>query len=155
MIFDSVNNLHKYILEKDYQYIRLFLDQVNEDMPEGRYEICGDRIFAQVMSYQTNDPEACKIEAHIKYADIQVTIYGAEGIDIYTREEMRMSESYDEDKDVVYFKAAGIPKVHVNNLPGYFSLILPEEAHCPQQRVGNVERVKKFVIKLSYDQGVL
>lgn len=154
MIFDSINNLHRYVSEEDYQYIRAFLDQVNEDMPEGKYEICGERIFARVMSYQTKDSEICKIEAHNKYIDIQSTIYGAEGIDIYPRERMKISENYDADKDVAYFSCSGLPSVHVNNLPGFFSFILPEEAHSPQQRIGDIEYVKKFVIKVSYNHWV-
>lgn len=154
MIFDSITNLHRYVSQGDYQYIRAFLDQVNEDIPEGRYEICGERIFARVMSYQTNAPAACKIEAHNKYIDIQSTICGAEGIDIYLREGMEISEVYDEDGDVAYYRHLGIPSVHVNNLPGFFSFILPEEAHSPQQRVSGIGHVKKFVIKISYEHWV-
>lgn len=148
MVFDSINNLHKYISEVDYQYIRIFLEQINADMPEGKYEICGEQIFARVMSYRTNAPEKCKIEAHNKYIDIQSTICGAEGIDIYPREGMEVSESYDEDEDVIFFRYSDFPSVHINNFAGFFSLILPDEAHSPKQRVGDIEYVKKVVIKI-------
>lgn len=149
MIYDAISNLLKYVSEEDYQYIRDFLEQINENMPEGKYELCGERIFARVMSYQTNDPKECKVEAHNKYIDIQFTICGAEGIDIYPRKGMEIIEDYREDEDVAYFRHSGIPSIHVNNLPGYFVIIFPDEAHSPQQRVGNIEYVKKAVIKIA------
>lgn len=149
MIYDSISNLSKYISGEDYQYIRTFLDQINEGMPEGKYELCGERIFARVMSYQTNNPKECKIEAHNKYIDIQFSISGAEGIDIYPRGEMEIIEDYKEDEDVVYFRHSGIPRVHVNNFPGCFAAILPNEAHSPQQKISDIEYVKKVVIKMT------
>lgn len=152
MVFDSINNLYKYIHEESYRKIETFLQQVSSDMPEGKYGIWGEKIFARVLAYDTNDPEKCVLEAHNKYIDIQSTIYGAEGIDIYPREKLQVSLGYDEVNDVIFFRKSVPPMAHTVNFPGQFTMLMPNEAHSPQQRAGAVPYVKKFVIKIMAEE---
>lgn len=148
MIHDSLENLGRCLPEKDYRLISSFLEKTGPDMEEKRYIIDGDRIFANVMSYATKPREECRLEAHDRYIDIQSTIIGAEGIDLYIRDGLEESEEYDVEKDVVFFsRMERLFTGHVNNLPGYFTLIKPDEAHAPQERVGDIGKVKKLVIK--------
>lgn len=149
MIHDKIENLNRLISISDYELIRdSFLDKISPSMEEHVYPIDGDRIYAKVMSYDTKEPRLCKLEAHDKYIDIQCTIIGAEGIDVYDRSKLTISETYNPEKDVVFYeKRADALHAHTDNLEGYFTLLMPNEAHAPQQRVGDISRVKKFVIK--------
>ena len=153
MIHDKIENLKNYINSSDYNIIKTsFLDKLSSTMEECIYPIGGERIYARVMSYDTKDPAICKLEAHDRYIDIQCTITGAEGIDVYDRKKLTMSEAYNPDKDVVFYeKRAEALNAHTDNLEGYFTLLMPDEAHAPQQRVGDIERVKKFVIKYAVE----
>ena len=149
MVYDKIESLRDYINTTDYNLIdSYFLSFITSDMEERIYPIDGDRIYARVMSYDTKDPSICKLEAHDKYIDIQCTITGAEGIDIYDRSQLSISEPYNLEKDVAFFeKKTEALLSHTNNYEGYFTLLMPDEAHAPQQRVGDISRVKKFVIK--------
>lgn len=149
MVFDQLQNLNKYVTQEQFQKMNNFLKQLSPDMKEGRYEIDGEAIYARVMSYTTSLRQNCKIEAHDKYIDIQSSLVGMEGIDIFDRGELNISEAYNKDKDVAFYKETIEPNVSVNNKAGYFSMIYPQEAHRPQISVDQrCEKVKKFVIKI-------
>lgn len=150
MIYDKIEKLQEYLEEDVYQQIENFIKQIGEGLPEGTYPIMGDRVFASVMSYPTNLPEECKIEAHNKYIDIQVTLVGAEGISVYGRDSLKEKVSYDAEKDVAFYETEGaLANAHTENIPGYFTMLYPEDAHRPQERIRNVDRVKKYVIKVA------
>lgn len=149
MIIDRLENLKKYIDENDMRKIDAFLKRLSPEMEEGRYEIDGDEIYARVMSYNTSPREDCKIEAHDVYIDIQSTLVGQEGIDVFHREELAENVSYNNENDVRFYENSNQNYVTVKNLPNYFSMIFPEEAHKPQISLDEkCNVVKKFVIKM-------
>ena len=150
MVYAKIADLSKYLDKDIYKQLETFLKQVSENMPDGEYPIKGDSVYARVMSYSTSSPEECKIEAHDQYIDIQATIVGAEGISVYERDSLREKIPYDTEKDVVFFETEeALPNAHTENVPGYFTMLYPEEAHRPQERVRNVDKVKKYVIKVA------
>lgn len=150
MILDKLTNLRKYLPQDCISQVIAFLNSLSPDMAEGRYEIMGERVFAKVMSYATLPKEECAIEAHDRYIDIQATLIGAEGIDIFQRSLLTVKTPYDKTSNTIFFKPGdAVPYACNVNLPGYFSMIFPEEAHRPQERVaGHPDFVKKFVIKV-------
>lgn len=150
MIMDRLEKLVEYIPDQYREGVSAFLDMVSDDMEEKTYEIYGTHVFAKVMSYPTKEPMDCKIEAHNRYIDIQATISGAEGIDLFKRVELKEQVSYNEANDVAFYVEDNEQAFASNrNIPGYFSMIFPEEAHRPQERVEGCDNfVKKFVIKL-------
>lgn len=149
MIHDKIERLGKYMDKADFEKIKMFLEQVNPDMEERRYEIDGVCIFANVESYDTKNPDDCRIEAHDKYIDIQAGITGAERIGVYRRHNLEEIDEYDSEKDVIHFNMeTAVEVAHTTNSAGYFTLLFPEEAHSPKQKVEGCERVKKFVIKI-------
>jgi YhcH/YjgK/YiaL family protein len=149
MVIDSLGNLNKYLTKEQFSKVKDFLDKLSPDMEEGYYEIDGENIFAKVMSYNTSLRNDCKIEAHDKYIDIQSTLIGSEGIDVFHREELKEIQPYDNSNDVVFMEDNNAYYVTVNNLPAYFSMLYPNEAHRPQISLnGKCEKVKKFVIKV-------
>lgn len=125
---------------------------VSPDMEDGEYDILNDKIFARVMSYTTLFTDACILEAHNKYVDIQFSINGAEGISVFDRTLMEIKDPYSEEKDVVLFMDnESALLAHTNNCPGYFTMLFPSEAHRPRECVGKCEIVKKAVIKVQAD----
>lgn len=149
MIYDRILNLHKYISEEDYRKLDSFLKMIPTSLEEKTYDIDGEHIYAKVMSYSTKDAEECRIEAHDRYIDIQCTICGAEAISVYRREDLNTVDEYNSEKDVVHFERQGANMIaRTVNHEGYFTLLYPEEAHAPKEKVADFDYVKKFVIKL-------
>lgn len=149
MVFDQLQNLSKYVTQEQFQKISNFLKILSPDMKEGDYEIDGEVIYARVMSYPTSLRQDCKIEAHDKYIDIQSSLAGIEGIDIFDRDELDISEKYNNKKDITFYEETVVPNASVINRAGYFSMIYPKEAHRPKVSVNQrCEKVKKFVIKI-------
>lgn len=155
MIYEHLKYLYKYVTEEQFSKINKFLEILSPDMEEKRYEIDGESIFAKVMSYQTFTKQNCKIEAHNKYIDIQSSLVGAEGIDIFDRNILNILKEYDEVNDVFFFEEIASPFVSVKNVEGYFTMIFPQEAHRPQILINKkCSYVKKFVIKILYNENL-
>ena len=149
MVYSELCNLQKYVTKETFAKIKAFLDSINVDMEEKKYDIDGDVIYARVMSYDTPQPMDCKIEAHNKYIDVQSTIVGAEGISVFCRNQLTENQAYSQEKDVALFDYdESALRAHTINVPGYFTMLFPEDAHRPQEFVKGFGRVKKFVIKI-------
>ncbi len=149
MIQDRLQNLWKYVPEDKQEQIKKFTDQISESMPDGFYEIDGDEIYARIMSYPTRKGEACEIEAHDVYRDIQFSLTGVEGISIYQRDLLKPKTGDAENDFMTFYDVEAEPYIRILNLPGFFSMILPEEAHRPQESIdGTCAMVKKGVIKI-------
>lgn len=149
MVYDTLENLKWYIPKKKRKVIEDFVSSINEQMQEGYYEIDGDEIFARVMVYDGKMREDCAIEAHNQYVDIQFTLIGIEGIDIFRRKELRERIEYNFQEDIVFFEGSQETCVQISNRPGYFSMIFPEEAHRPQIAADKKSVfIKKGVIKI-------
>ena len=149
MIHARIENLKEYVSEEAYARISGFLESVSEDMPEDEYPICGDEIYAHVQKYDTVMPDEAKIEAHDKYIDIQFTICGAEGISVFDRNSLTANDDYNEEKDVIHYNYKdAVPIAHTDNIPGYFTLLYPEDAHRPKEQIRGAREVKKAVIKV-------
>ena len=153
MIYDRIQNLYKYLNSPDYELIkRCFLDTLTPEIPDGNYPIDGQRIFANVSSYETKNMSDCKVEAHNYYIDIQCTIKGGEGIDVFERSSLSINEGYSREIDTCFFERNELALIaHINNIEGFFTILFPNEAHSPQQRIFEIDRVKKFVIKYAIE----
>jgi len=152
MIMDRLENLPAYLPASCRRAVMEFVRTLTPETPVGRYDILGEQVFARVLAYQTAVREDCRIEAHERYVDIQSTLVGAEGIDVFERGLLTEEVCYNQEKDIVFFQPEdAVPFASNTNFPGYFSMIFPQEAHRPQQSVpGESTNVKKFVIKLEW-----
>ncbi len=151
MIHDRLENIGLYLPSGYRDVIGRFLADVRVDITEGRIELDGDTIYARIMSYPTKLVKDCVIEAHDIFVDIQFTLVGGEGISIFPRQELRELVA-DKEKDFYTFVADMSPQLSVSNLPGWFTMIFPHEAHRPQESLdGKCSIVKKGVIKIKMD----
>jgi biofilm protein TabA len=147
MIIDRLANSHLY--ETLSPRIKLAFDYLHQTdllaIPDGKYKIDGDAIYAAVQSYSTKVKEQGKWEAHQRYIDIQYIIRGTEMIG-YNHLSRLTAGEYDHAKDVVFLTGEG------NYLPlasGEFMLLYPEDAHMPCIAVDAPGAVKKVVIKIA------
>lgn len=152
MVYSKLDKLHKFIPEKYVGMINEFLKSISPDMKETTTWLDGESLFAKVMSYSTPAPEQCKIEAHDKYIDIQATITGAEGISVFERNQLKCEEDSLREQDLAFFEYnPNAYRGRTVNLPGYFTMLFPEDAHRPQEYVEGYGEVKKFVIKMKVE----
>ena len=153
MIYDAIENLAQYApllpgLEKAVAFVsRKDLPQ----LPDGRVEIDGDRVFANVQTYDTKAIDMRGFEAHRKYADIQIVIGGEGelcGVALPT-EEQTIVTPYDEAKDVLFCAPPLCEWFRLT--PGFFAIFLPQDAHEPGRQLGEVANVRKCVVKIRLD----
>lgn len=78
MILDSLENLSRYdfITPEIIDFVR----SLNVNTPCGHYEL-SEKTYANIDDYITRSELECPLEAHRKYIDVQLLIYGTERID--------------------------------------------------------------------------
>ena len=151
MIHDKLERLCKYLPEQYVKKVDEYLKNINAGSEETITEISGKDVYGRVMSYPTKLEENAKIEAHDVYVDIQFSIVGSEGISLFARKDMEKVDSKPE-KDFYEYKGDAVCQGQVANLPGYFTMIFPHEAHRPQESLDrSCSVVKKGVIKIKAD----
>ena len=147
MIYDKVENYKNYKLGKAWDEALSFISGLTEESEERRYELSSG-MFAIVMAYPTISPKTAVLESHLKYIDIQATITGAEGIEWFATEDLSVKEPYDLERDVIFYDYPENAPAYTSNIPGYFTLLFPSDAHMPQLDIKNIGKVKKVVVKI-------
>ncbi len=116
-----------------------------ESMPDGRYAIDGDNVYAIVQRYRTRGPEACRWEAHRRYIDIQYVAGGGEQIGWAPVEALQPDTPHDSERDLAFFTGHGA----ILPVPaGTFVILHPADAHRPCLALGAPSDVLKVVVKV-------
>lgn len=147
MIFDALSYLRNYLpCHPMFPKVLDFINSHNlSDIEIGKVDV-GEGVYAMISEYQTDDIKNKFIECHRKYIDIQIVIDGAEQIGICDRDECKIIEEYDKEKDLE--KLEGRTDL-ITLRKGYFVIFFPQDGHAPGLKVGNSEnRVKKAVFKV-------
>ncbi len=114
-------------------------------LPDGRYPIDGERVFALVQTYETKPVTDGFPEAHRRYADVQVVIAGTEWFGYAPLTDQPIHIPYDADRDILFVRS----ETSLYRLvPGAFALFFPHDAHLPSRTLTTPERVRKIVIKI-------
>ena len=101
------------------------------NMPEGRHEIDGDKIFALLSRYTTRPQTECTPEAHRKFVDIQYVADGEEFLGWCPMSpDLVEMEPYDEARDVIFYRAL-IPESSILLKAGSYAVLYPEDVHRP------------------------
>ena len=151
MILDLAANLDFYRnlgIEGRYAKAVDFLkSHVLKTLENGKYEIDGKNVYANVMEYDTIPWEEASYEAHKDYTDIQYIIEGREVMTYAPVDQLTASAPYNEEKDVIKFdnSVAGLrAAVH----GGEFMIFNPWDGHKPKAADGMPSHVKKIVVKI-------
>lgn len=149
MILDILENRGNYIaLNSKFAKAFAFLAEGNPgELPDGRYEIEGENLFALVNSYTTRPMKEVAWEAHKKYLDIQCLLQGREIIGWTPVNQLTISEPYSEEKDIAFFKNLQLWTA-LNLAENYFAIFYPEDAHQPGCIWDKARNVKKVVVKV-------
>ena len=115
MIFDNLDNCTQYYNLKGLKEGFEFLKNTDlKNLPDGRYEIQGDKIFANVQSLKTKPKEDKKWEVHRSYIDIQYVITGQECMGYGLLEDFKtVTKPYDKEKDVEFLEGKKYNYVNV------------------------------------------
>ena len=119
------------------------------DLPEGKIEIEGERIYALVQRYDTAATDTQKFEFHRKFIDVQYVVSGEEIIGWAPVERMAITEAYDEVKDVALGTVPWSEVTPVYLSAGQLVVLYPEDAHAPKLAAGKSSQVNKIVVKVA------
>jgi YhcH/YjgK/YiaL family protein len=119
------------------------------NLPDGRYELDGDSVYAMVQRYATGPGPEPKFEAHRKYIDVQFLAAGAEIIGWAPLGRLAVSEPYDADRDVCFGRVAAGGWTPALLLAGELAVLYPEDAHAPRLAAGGPGAVTKVVVKVA------
>ena len=129
-------------LEKGFQFL------ANTDfqtLSEGRFEIDGNEVFANVQKYKTHTPSSSRFESHRKYFDIQYVVEGRERILVTRGEKMVTAVEYDEVKDMELWEdVEECSSVLLEK--GQYALLDLEDYHKPRCRCDDDIPVDVFKI---------
>lgn len=120
-------------------------------LENGRYEIDGERMFANVMSFETQSAANKQGEVHQQYIDFQYLISGEERIDVSLNLVGCVpATDYDIDNDFALVET--MPNTSSLLLkPGMFLAIFPQQPHKPGCVITAPTAIKKVVIKIHKD----
>lgn len=114
-------------------------------LPAGRVEIDGERMYANVDDAEGRGEEGAKLEAHRRYIDIQYVVSGDERMG--WRELARCGrpeDAFKPERDIGFYLDR--PDVWFDVPPGYFAIFWPDDAHAPLAGRGPV---RKIVVKVA------
>lgn len=146
MIYDTLAHAAQ------YKGLHLGLDQALDflarpdlsSLPDGRVEIDGDSVFANLASYTTK-AENPTPENHKKYLDVFYLLEGAEEVAVAPLEEMGKTILENPDGDIWLHEGSGVP------LPlggGRFLVLFPSDAHAPSIGPDGPAPARKVVVKV-------
>lgn len=153
MIYDTLDHASCYPMGPAFMKAVDFVRGLNGDTPNGKYDIDGDKIYARVMEYETEDGVPEKYEVHRDYADLQVLISGHETVFVRMAAGLPVHTPYNAEKDCEFLAPDGkSAEVDLQLFPGYFTLLLPQDAHMGKgvTCLGKCT-LKKVVVKIAVD----
>jgi len=147
MILDVLENAHRYgALNEGFAKAFEFLSRPDlQDLPVGKYEIDGDRLYAMVAKEPGRKKEDALLEIHEKYIDIQFILAGTDTMGWKPKSLCKQpTEEYDQNRDIQFF--ADKPDAWLATESGAFAIFFPEDAHMPLISSGPIHKV---VVKIA------
>lgn len=111
----------------------------------GKYVINGDKVFATITEGPAKRTDTTKWESHRNYQDIHYVIKGKEKIGITPVSSLTVTDAYEPERDIVFYKGDG--KYYTADTDDYF-IFFPQDAHRPNLKIEDCGMVKRIVIKI-------
>ena len=116
-------------------------------MPVGRHEVDGDRVFAIVQRYRPKPLAQIVWEAHRQYIDVQCLAAGSERMGyLPLADSLSVRQPYDPQKDAVLFDADG---QLFTMSPGDFAIFAPGDVHAPGLAIDSADAALKGTVPFS------
>lgn len=151
MIMDRLENAHLYTnLNPGFAKGFEFLARPDVgDLPTGRHEIDGDRVYALVVKASGRRIEDAELEMHERYIDIQLVLAGTDDMGWKPTSLCNQpSGDYDPEGDCRLY--GDEPEASLSMNAGVFAIFFPDDAHAPMI---SSDELHKVVIKVALDQG--
>ena len=142
MVLDDLSNYKRYLsLHPGFAIAFEFLKRKDlGQLPAGRNEVDGDRVYATVAKGDGRGRKAAKLEAHRKYIDIQFAFSGTDDIGWKTLAQCKkVDKTYDDKEDCALFTDECDAWISLR--PGTFVIFFPEDAHAPMCGEGLLHKV--------------
>lgn len=136
-------------IEKALAWLR---DTDLENLADGRYDIEGDAIFANVMQLETAAPADKNYEAHRRYADIHYCISGREYIGSAPIESCEEVTPFDTASDIGFYTAEAGSESWVMLRPHELCIDFPSDAHKPGCYKDAPSQLKKVCVKVLVEE---
>ena len=151
MIKDKLMNAQIYFslsenIKKGFEWLN---SQNLANIPDGKYFIDGDKVYANVQTYETK--ENANYEAHREYIDIQYIVKGEEYIGVVPYNTCKTVEEYNSERDIEFLSCdKELPYQLLKE--GEFLILYPENAHKPSIMIEKKQTVKKVVVKVGINE---
>jgi biofilm protein TabA len=113
----------------------------------GRYEIEGDELFYLVQDLDLRTMEESRVEAHRKYADIQIPFSAVERYGFALQPDLAPVDDQFESKDLAFYPTPA-RESFIDAVPGTYLVFLPEELHRPCVIADGPQKIRKAVVKV-------
>lgn len=144
MIIDKLSNLSAHVKDQELcSAIAQFLGNAS-NLLAGKYPI-KDGTFANVLEYTTKTFDNIKMEAHVKFIDLQYMVDGCETVLRQHKTGNQPIDDYNPDKDVIHYSPISYDAYVLNK--GEFAIMLPDDLHqciCKESPIA----IKKIVVKI-------
>ena len=142
MIYDKIENIDLYKLDKNAVE---FIKNLTPDI-ECKKHIITENVYANIEEYKTK--EQGFFEAHKDYIDIQILLSGEEIIEYTPLDGLKIKEDYNPFRDIAFYFDGTNPVLPIKLIPGFFSVLYPNDAHKPQIISSSSQIVKKVIVKI-------
>ena len=147
MIFGNIRDLGDYRFLPES--VRKCFDYAGEhdlkSFEKGSHPIDGDRLFVNIVEYETTAPENRFWEAHRQYLDLHLMLDGTEQIDLNFIDNMVQKEFVERDD---FLPLEGEKNSHVVLSAGDFLICYPKDGHRTAIQVNGPEQIKKAIFKI-------
>lgn len=148
MIFGNIRDLGDYRFLPES--VRKCFDYAGEhdlkSFEKGSHPIDADRLFVNIVEYETTAPENRFWEAHRQYLDLHLMLDGTEQIDLNFIDNMVQKEFVEKDD---FLPCEGEPNSHVVLTEGDFLICYPRDGHRTAVAAGGKSRmIKKAIFKI-------
>ena len=149
MLIDRLENAGTWALADDALAFALRWLQSGQaaGLAPGTYQLRGPDLYAIAAEYEPRPPEACRLETHRRYIDVQYVAKGRELMGYAPAATLTPDGPYDAGRDVQFHQG------HADFLllrEGMFAVMLPGDAHMPGVAVaGEPGAIKKIVVKVA------
>ncbi len=148
MIFGNIRHLDEYpFLDKAIKDCFAYA-QTNHliDYETGRHDIDNDRLFVNIVQYETTTEENRFWEAHRQYLDLHLMLNGTEQIDLNFIANMEQKDYQPKDD---FLPLEGEKNGSVILREGDFLICFPNDGHRTAVQVNSPETIKKAIFKIS------
>lgn len=147
MIFGNVNNLEEYpFLEEQVKECFTYAKEHKlVEYEKGSHGIDGDRLFVNIVEYETVKAEERFWEAHKQYLDVHLMLDGTEQIDLNFIQNMELREFVPQD-DFLPMDGEKNSSVILRN--GDFLICYPSDGHRTAVAVEESQKIKKAIFKV-------